>query len=286
MIEKQNGLGRDDALVRDLAGRVTERDRAICRSLHEHRVLTTTQLGELHFNGIERARKRLELLHQLRVLDRFRPHRDHGSHPYHYLLDRLGAELLAAERGLELADLHWSRARMLRLASSQQLTHLTQASGFFTSLTQAARNLPGAGPVEWWGQRRCAQAWGELVRPDGYAHLTLPAGRLELWLEWDRATEPHHRIREKQDRYEELATAINQPIRLLLVLPSDRREREILRDLQPPGRVTTLTTTADRHHAGPLARNWLAPGAEQRAGLSDLASRAGRHAGIDPCHRP
>jgi hypothetical protein len=89
--------------------------RTICEALYEHRVLTATQLAQLHFGSLERARKRLTLLHQLGVLGRFRPHRKQGSHPYHYLLDRLGAQLVAAERGLDLADLDWTRAKTLRL---------------------------------------------------------------------------------------------------------------------------------------------------------------------------
>jgi hypothetical protein len=71
----------DDALVATIAAHVTERDRAICEALYEHRVLTATQLAQLHFASIERARKRLAVLHQLGVLERFRPLREQGSHP-------------------------------------------------------------------------------------------------------------------------------------------------------------------------------------------------------------
>ena len=28
----------------------------------------------------------------------------------------------------------------------------------------------------WWSERRCAAEWGEVVRPDGYAHLAAAAG--------------------------------------------------------------------------------------------------------------
>ena len=33
-----------------------------------------------------------------------------------------------------------------------------------------------------------------------------------------------------------------------------------------------LTTTAERHHADPLAQNWLAPGGERRVALADVAN--------------
>jgi hypothetical protein len=262
----------EDALVAVLAERVTARDRAICEALYEHRVLTATQLAQLHFNSPERARQRLAALHQLRVVERFRPHREHGSYPYHYLLDRLGAQLVAAQRGLDVADLDWTRAKTLRLATSTQLRHLIEASGFFTRLAQALRHTPDAGLQTWWGQRRCAQAWGDLVRPDGHARLALPTGRLDLWLEWDRSTEPHARLRDKLDRYEELALALEHPLTLLFVAPSERRERHILDRLPAASGVSVLTSTAERHHANPLARNWLAAGAQRRVALGELAT--------------
>lgn len=75
----------DDAAVA-LAARLADRDREIVCALHEHRVLTVWQLRELFFDSVERARKRLAVLHQLGVVDRFRPHRERGSHPCHYVL--------------------------------------------------------------------------------------------------------------------------------------------------------------------------------------------------------
>jgi hypothetical protein len=119
----------------------------------------------------------------------------------------------------------------LRLATSAQLGHLIEASGFFTRLAQALRVAPGAALLEWSGQRRCAQRWGDLVRPDGHARLALPTGDLEICLEWDRATEQHARLRDKLDRYEELALGL--PLTLLFVAPDQptRRTRRSRHDL-------------------------------------------------------
>jgi hypothetical protein len=257
-----------------LASRITERDRLICHSLYEHPVLTTEQLAELHFNSIERARKRLTQLHQLQLLDRFRPLRSQGSSPYHYLLAQLGAHVVAADRRIEPAQLGFSHAAAVRLASSQQLTHLLGSSGFFTHLAYAARTTGRGQLVTWWGQRRCAQAWGELVRPDGYAHLRLDHTDLEVWVEWDRGTETHARLRDKLDRYQELSVALNRTITLLIVLPSDRREAEVRRRLQAVNDVPVLTSTAARHDVDPLASNWLelAASAERRLTLAQLRS--------------
>lgn len=263
----------EDAAANAIARRITERDRAIAKTLYEHRVLTSQQLCELYFDSLDRARERLAQLHELEILERFRPYRQYGSHPYHYVLDRNGAQLIASERGVEVSELDYSRAKTLRLASSQQLRHQVQANGLVTRLAQALRSTPGAALLEWRGQRRCAQTWGELVRPDGFVRLQLPGGPLDLWLEYDRATEPHHRLQEKLDRYEELTLALEHPITLLLTLPGERREREIHRALHATGDMLLLTTTAERHHADPLASNWLTACAERRITLAQLATR-------------
>jgi hypothetical protein len=264
----------DDALVSAVARRLTDRDRAICRSLYEHRVLTVAQLCELHFDGIERARKRLTQLHQLRVLERFRPYRQYGSSPYHYVLDRLGADVVAAERGLSASELGWNRNNPLQLATSAQLRHLTETNGFFTRLARALRARADAALIEWRGQRRCAGAWGDVVRPDGYVRLRLHDRALEAWLEWDRASEQHSRLADKLDRYEELAVIVERHVTLLLVAPSDRRERHTRRRLRRADDVAILTTTAPRHHADPLGPNWLdAACDEHRRSLAEYARR-------------
>jgi hypothetical protein len=87
------------------------------------------------------------------------------------------------------------------------------------------------------------------------------------------STEPHARLRDKLDRYEELALALEHPLTLLFVVPSERREHHILDRLPAAGGVRVLTTTAERHHADPLARNWLTAGAERRAALGEPTSR-------------
>jgi hypothetical protein len=137
--------------------------------------------------------------------------------------------------------------------------------------------------LEWSGQRRCAQRWGELVRPDDHARLALPTGRLEAWLERDRATEPHARPRDKLDRYEELALALGQPLTLLFVAPASGASATSSDGLRPTDGVRVLTTTVERHDADPLAANWLIAGVERRVALADLATpsaAAGRPKGL------
>ena len=97
-----------------LASHLTDRDRYLCDLLAEHRVLTTNQITTVAFDSPISARHRLATLHRLRVLDRFRPFRPVGSAPQHYVLDALGAMVVAAERGLEEHELSWRRDRAAR----------------------------------------------------------------------------------------------------------------------------------------------------------------------------
>src|SRR5271170_7035211 len=62
-----------DARLLAVMGRLTERDRQLCRLLDDHRVLTTAQVADVGFTGERRARMRLSELYALDVLDRFRP---------------------------------------------------------------------------------------------------------------------------------------------------------------------------------------------------------------------
>ncbi len=107
-----------------LAGQLTDRDRAIIRLVHEHRVFTTHQLADLFFNSQDRAEHRLRQLTEARALARFRPHTRHGegSAPYCYVLGSAGAAVLAAEQGVEARKLDYRTDKALVIAHSQRLS--------------------------------------------------------------------------------------------------------------------------------------------------------------------
>jgi len=124
-----------DGLVMAVAHRLTERDRSILTMLSRHRVFTTDQLAEMYFDNLNTAQHRLTTLYKLRLVGRFRPldHR-YASLPYHYVLDALGAMVVAAEQG---ADPDTSRRRAdkaLAIGKSQRLRHLVGVNGFFSAL--------------------------------------------------------------------------------------------------------------------------------------------------------
>jgi Replication-relaxation len=219
------------ASIAALGSRLTERDRQVALACYEHRVLTTEQLRRLHFRSARRTRRRLELLYQLRVLDRFRPpkQRGEGSSPYHWILDEAGAHIAAEALGLERSELRWRRQAAIALARSSILTHQLEVNEFFTRLAADARDAGGR-LAAWWGERRCRAVLAGAAAPDGYGLLDLP-GRpaLSFLLELDRGTEEHERLRLKLRRYAKALPrsplAEQAPLVLIAVPSLARRDR-------------------------------------------------------------
>ncbi|HEY7146964.1 MAG TPA: replication-relaxation family protein [Streptosporangiaceae bacterium] len=272
-------LARSPGLLAALAGRLTARDRWLLRMLHEHRVLTTTQITQLAFGTTRAATARLLTLYQLRAIDRFRPLTPTGSAPWHFVLDDAGACLLAAEDGITPAQLGYRRDRALAIALSAQLTHATGTNSVFCALAAQGRQAGNAALTCWWSERRCAALWGDLARPDGYGQWAqnTPAGPAvtDFFLEYDTGTENLHRVAAKLTGYRDLAarTGITTPV--LFWLPTARREaglRALLAATAPSGPaaqpsgtapgvpVATTTPEAAASGAGPAGPAWLPGG--------------------------
>jgi hypothetical protein len=263
----------DDRLVLEAAGRLTERDRYLCRLLLDHQVLTTEQIRQVGFVSQRRTRFRLAQLQQLRVLDCFRPLARIGSSPQHWMLDTLGATVLAAERGVDLSELGWRRDKALALATSAQLAHTVGTNGFFCSLLAAARTLPQAELRLWWSARRCAGAWGSFVRPDGYGVWSEAGGRTAFLLEFDTGTETTNRLAEKLDRYARLFAATGRRLPVLFSFPGPGRETEGRRVLRHPAApVFTTALPAGSSPADPVWLPVLGSGTGRRLRLVDLAA--------------
>jgi hypothetical protein len=212
-------------------GRITERDRYLCRLLEDHRVLTTAQVTDIGFTGDRRTRLRLSELYALDVLDRFLPHYGQVRMPFHWVLGPVGAALVAADAGVELADMSWRRGLARELAATQRLAHLVGLNGFFTALLRSARTRSGCRLEEWWSERRCGREWGELVRPDGYGEWNEHDASLAFLLEHDNGTERLPRLGEKLDGYAQLAAAAGHPNWVLFTFPNLRRETDARRVL-------------------------------------------------------
>jgi hypothetical protein len=262
-----------DQQVLAVLSRLTDRDRMLCRLLYEHRVLTTSQVADIGFTGDRRVRKRLRELQDMAVADRFRPRTDVGSAPSHWVLGSVGAALVAAERGVEMADLDWRRGMLADLATSQRLTHLVGTNGVFTALIRSARRRPGCRLEEWWSERLCAREWGEVVRPDGYGVWVDHDVRLPFLLEYDNGTETLERLAAKLPGYAKLAAAAGHPNWVLFTLPSPRREQEARRVLSH--RQVPVATAALLPGEAPDPAHWLPVGSSgPRLGLAQLAAHS------------
>ena len=255
-----------------IVGRLTERDRQVCRLLDDHRVLTTAQVADVGFTGERRARMRLSELYALDILDRFRPQTWGSPSPFHWVLGPLGAALVAAETGTDPADLAWRRSLTHDLAASQRLAHLVGTNGFFTGLLRSARTRPGCYLDEWWSERRCAKQWGEVVRPDGYGVWSETDTSLPFLLEYDNGTERLERLARKLDGYARLAAAAGHPNWVLFSFGSPRREAEARQVLLHP--VVPVATTARAGRGAPDGPVWLPAGSTGTARVR-LAGLAG-----------
>ncbi len=247
----------------------------LCQVLFDHRVLTTAQIVDLCFDNLTTARHRLTELYRMGVLDRFRHFRSVGSDPYHYFLDALGTEVVAADRGIEVAPrpgLHHTRA--LALANSQRLGHLLGTNGVFCSLNHWARSESDAELAEWWSERRCVAEWGEVVRPDGFGVLRSGSTVVEFFLEYDGGTETLGRLSAKLAGYADLVLATGWSPLVCFWFPSPRREAEARKVLVHPD--LAVVTGAVGLGNGPGGEAWLPVGSTlPRCHLMDLAAPVG-----------
>jgi Replication-relaxation len=272
-----------------LAGRLTAADRALVRLLADHQVLAVQHAADLLYGSAQTARHRLLTLHQLRVVDRFRPlvPLGAGSASYHYVLGEAGAQILAAERGVEAHQLGYRRDRALAIAHSPALPRLLAIAGFFAALAATARADPRAALLAWWSAQRCAQQWGELVQPEAYGRWRQAGTEVDFFLETPQPDhEPPHavpvasadeetgwlqRLTNKLAGYADLTDGTQIRTLVLLWFPDPQLEAEA-RAYLPRLRAPVFTG----HHtpAGPAGACWLPLGESgPRCDLTSLAAR-------------
>ncbi len=259
-----------------LAARLTARDKWLLALLHEHRVLTTSQIQDAAFPSDRSTRQRLRELYLWRAVSRFQPFQQLGSAPMHYVLGPAGAAVLAAEHGLEVKDLGYRHDRAMGIAHNQRLAHTVGVNDFFTSLIARTRHSPPTATetlTTWWAESRCARHFGDVVIPDGYGRWR--AGRdkgvreVEWFLEFDTGTESLAKVGRKLIGYARLAESTGIATPVLLWLPTTRREAgartalaRVHADLDVPAAVPVATAAADQldpnnPHPSPAEAVWL-----------------------------
>ncbi|MGW0734481.1 replication-relaxation family protein [Streptomyces sp. NPDC002851] len=267
--------GRID--VAALSRFLTTRDLWLVRMLYEHRVLTTHQITRLAFTTLRSAQRRLRLLHHHAVLDSFRPLVQSGSAPEHYTLGPAGAALLAAHTGLERAAIGWRPTSTARIAYSPSLGHDLGVNDLLTHLAARARTHPTTGLPVWLSERSCTRRWGDMIRPDAYAHFTDGSRLLPFFLEYDTGTQrPLGRIEAKLPGYATFATNTGTRPALLIHTRTASREANIRHRLAAPARdlgLAIATSSADHTTTSPWGPWWspFGPGTH-RTTLTALAA--------------
>lgn len=252
---------------------LTDRDDQICLDLYEHKLLTTPQITDLYFRDERRARRRLIKLYRGNVLNRFRPPMFVGSAPYHYILDELGAQLVAARLGL---DMKYMRQRLeydARLPKNPRLDHLVESNQFFVTLIAACRRDSSFELTTWWGEKTSAAHLSTRARPDGLGTLAGPDETCTFLLELDRGTERGDRLEAKVFSYAPVFRGDDTPDALLFLFPTAERERWARRRLDLPVRIVIATSFRELYEGDPLGRVWLPLRDERRVSFLELPRR-------------
>ncbi|GGN99295.1 hypothetical protein GCM10010112_92980 [Actinoplanes lobatus] len=236
---------------------LTHRDLRLLDWLYDHGVLTTEQIDAALFGSLTFCQRRLLRLVDLGVLTRFRPQRwEGGSYPYHYLLDQLGTDIVAAQRGDPLPRRDQARQRRQHLTSRANLPHLLATNQFFADLAAHERTHPGTRLVAWrpasaFQQRGAFFRTGDdptlmllttVPRPDGHGVWADGDRQVPFLLEMDRGTESLSVLTGKVDNYARLAELTRWRWPVLFWLPSAHRElnlHRLLADMDAPGLVAT-----------------------------------------------
>lgn len=225
---------------------LTERDRSLLRTVADFGVVSTEQAYRLSFPSLSRARKRLRLLWQHRLLKRHvRPVRmGEGSAALLYTPTRKGKTALAIGDGLNGAVPNSRRS----IAE-----HALRINDFRTALTIAIRRTEGL-RMRTWGQGKELRFSATTVGPHGPrtvpivpdAFFTVDGAGQDFcyFLEIDRGTTDHSRIRAKLEAYSSLwqskAASLQLGIRsfrVLYVTTTEKRLKRMLRVVQSLNRA-------------------------------------------------
>ncbi|MER7889418.1 replication-relaxation family protein [Micromonospora sp. NPDC094482] len=251
----------DDPVLR-VQSQLTDRDRVLLGWLYDHGVLTSFQIARALFSSLDFCQRRLRTLYRLRLVARFRPQRaDGGSYPYHYVIDQLGAEVVAAGRDERPPRRDHARVERRRWTSSRSLAHRLGVNGFFTDMAGHARTHPNAELIEWLSEAACqrsamftrredpglVRAYQPRVRPDGYGLWAEGGVMVPFFVEYDTGGEQLSVLVGKLDGYRELFATIGRVWPVLFWLHSAAREanlRRLFADTAP--QVPLATGARDR----------------------------------------
>jgi hypothetical protein len=229
----------------------------VLRAVERFRVLTTMQVARLFFDSHKRASARLLDLLALGMVERFRPYREGwGSHPWHWVLGREGAAVLAAERGdPDTPARRWRGERALAYASGQRLAHIVGVNDFHACLAGHARRQPESRLVDWMTAAEAVRCFDRIVSVDAWGRWEEWGRTVEFFLEYDRGTEALRRLAERLSGYERLESERGASAWVLFAFESARRERTARAALA--GATVPVATAALADGVEPQEAVWL-----------------------------
>jgi predicted transcriptional regulator len=271
-IASRRGFSIADAITEQR--QLTARDHTLLGLLAAHRVLTAHQIARLLFTDDNTARKRLVLLTDRGVLDRFRAGLRPGSQEYRYTLGPLGAMIHAATIDAPIPAARTAQEKTLKLSRNPQLDHLLGINEFFTALCHHGRTTPGCELLEWWDEREATKACANIAHPDGYGIWSENGQTIRFFLEYDTGTEELSRLVDKLTGYRDLRSG-DITIPVLFVLPGPKRQTNFHRLLDDSpaagsGLVVATTTMNELAADTPAARVWWLTGHTTRHRLAAL----------------
>jgi hypothetical protein len=179
--------GRRPAAPKPLA--VTERDRRLLALLHDVNYLSSSQMALLGW-GVDSTctRRRLRLLHDRGLIDKFRPAAPAGSYEWNYRLTGEGWRMLS-DHGMSADRKLYKPAEIHSIA---YVEHDLQVNALVLHIAHRARAGEGplldAMPFAWRGPRRGEIDPREEQAPEGESQLR---SRLPALLSWRLARRRH-----------------------------------------------------------------------------------------------
>jgi len=251
----------DDPVLR-VQSQLTSRDHVLLGWLYDHGVLTSFQIAHALFSSLDFCQRRLRALTGLGLVGRFRPHKpDGGSFPYHYVIDQLGAEVVAASRAERPPRRDHARTERRRWTSNRTLAHRLGVNQFFIDLAGYSRTHDGVHLRTWWPESVCqrpavftrpddpglVRAYQPRIRPDGYGVWVEHGLVVPMFVEYDTGTEPLWTLVDKLAGYGELTKKIGRVWPVLFWLHSAARERNLRQELANERLVVPVATGARDH---------------------------------------
>jgi hypothetical protein len=248
------------ASLRALARRLEPRDYTLAHLLDEHRTLTTEQITAVLFTAVRTCRNRLDVLRRLGFIAWFIPVRRRLRRVTHWIPGLLSARYTALARGQHPPSARAVRDLQDRMVVSPTLQHTVGTNGVFVGLLAQARTLPHARLTRWWSSTAISAALGGggRVVPDGHGVWREHDRTVAFYLEYDTGTETLSTVIGKLPAYRRVQDLGGPQWPVLFVLPSRRREHNLLQRLAATGTfgVTVATTSQDRVDTGPAGPIW------------------------------